>query len=93
MRASARSALPGRFRPSAAAPKLGVSLCPAAQFTLALAGELYPHVRVHGRYIVRERPTRASALARTTSGSRGSGGSASLQERSLRKRSRRALGF
>ena len=81
-------ALPGRFRPPTAGPKLGVSLCPPAQFTLALAGELFPHVRVHGPHVVRGRRARASALARTTSGSRGSGGSASLQERS-----RRALGF
>jgi hypothetical protein len=43
---------------------------------------------VHSPHVVRGRRARASALARTTSGSRGSGGSASLQERS-----RRALGF
>jgi hypothetical protein len=81
-------ALPGRFRPAAAGPKLGVSLCPPAQFTLALAGKLFPHVQVHGPHVVWGRRARASALARTTSGSRGSGGSASVQERS-----RRALGF
>ena len=81
-------ALPDRFRPPTAGPKLGVSLCPPAQFTLALAGELFPHVRVHGPHVVRGRPARASVLARTISGSRGSGGSASPQERS-----RRALGF
>jgi len=49
-------ALPDRFRPPTAGPKLGVSLCPPAQFTLALAGELFPHVRVHGLHVARGWP-------------------------------------
>ena len=75
-------------------PERSVSRCPSAPFMLALAGGLSLMAPRDGTGTARPGtcrrgwPERASALARTISGSRGSGGRASRQGRS-----RRALGL
>ena len=57
-------AFPGQFRPATAEPKQLVSLGRSAQFTRALPGKLFPHVRVHRPHLAPDTAGEVSRIGR-----------------------------